>query len=326
MTRTITHAALSLLALIVLSGAALAGDPGVPIQTVSFAPNDQAPGAVLVYNAYTSDASNPATADTRVNITNSNQFTSISVHLFFLRGTDCNVADSFLCLTENQTASFQMSDLDPGVSGYIIAIASNSAGIPVNFPFLIGDAFVKYATGHAANLGAVALPVTSIGVTTDGTTANVGVTSARVLAVDNIPSREDGNDTLLILNRIGGDLAAGVGSVGGVFGVVYNDVETPYSFSFNGGSCQFRNSIASPTPFRTTPPLNSIIPSGRSGWIRLTPANSLSGAAINRNTMAAGFNGGHNLHILTLQGVTLAVPVIGSNCPDDQTSAPSAGD
>ena len=315
MTRTITHAALSLLALIVLSGAALAGDPGTRLQLV--VPSDQQGGAVLVYNAYTSDASNPATADTRVNITNTNQVSGIAVHLFFLRGTDCNVADSFLCLTENQTASFQMSDLDPGVSGYIIAIASNSNGIPVSgFEFLIGDAYVKYATGHAANLGAVALPAILSGITNDGTTANIAVTSARVLAVDNIPSRADGNDTLLILNRIGGDLAAGVGSVGGVFGVVYNDVETPYSFSFNGGSCQFRNSIASPTPFRTTPPINSIIPSGRSGWIRLTPNNSLLGAAINRNTMAAGFNGGHNLHVLTIQNVTLAVPIIVSNCPD----------
>src|SRR5262245_9711824 len=185
MRRTITHAALSLLALIVLSGAALAGDPGTPIQNVSLAPNDQAPGAVLVYNAYTSDASNPATADTRVNITNSNQLNSISVHLFFLRGTDCNVADSFLCLTENQTASFQMSDLDPGVSGYIIAIASNSNGVPVNFPFLIGDAYVKYASGHRANLGAVALPATAADpfITNDGTTANVVVRTARVLAV-----------------------------------------------------------------------------------------------------------------------------------------------
>src|SRR5262245_21305876 len=316
MTRIFTHAALSLLSLIVLSGAALAGDPGAPVQLLTSAPNDQVPGSVLVYNAYTSDASNPATADTRVNITNTNQTFGIAIHLFFLRGTDCNVADSFLCLTENQTASFQMSDLDPGVSGYIIAIASDSDGNPLSrLNFLIGDAYVKYATGHAANLGAVA---TNISLVTfpDTSTAVITIGGARVLAVDNIPARDDGNDTLLILNRIGGDLAAGVGSVGTVFGIVYNDVETPYSFSFSSTQCQFRNSIASPTPFRTTPPLNSIIPSGRSGWIRLTPNNSLLGAAINLNKMAAGFNGGHNLHILTTQDTILNVPIIGSNCPD----------
>jgi hypothetical protein len=315
MTRKFTHAALSMLALILFSGAALAADPGIPIQLATIAPNDQAPGIVLVYNAYTSDAANPATADTRVNITNTNQFSGIAVHLFFLRGTDCNVADSFLCLTENQTATFQMSDLDPGVSGYIIAIASNEAGIPINFPFLIGDAYVRYASGHAANLGAVALLATNFAIGQDGSSGVLTAVSARVLAVDNIPSREDGNDTLLILNRIGGDLTGSIAGIGSVFGIIYNDVETPYSFSFAGGTCQFRNSINSPTPFRLTPPLNAIIPGGRSGWIRLQPTNTLLGAVINRNTTDLGFNGGHNLHVLTLQNIALTVPIIGSNCP-----------
>jgi hypothetical protein len=316
MTRKFTHAALSLLALIVMSGAALAGDPGVPFP-IDGVPNDQKAGAVLIYNAYTSDAANPATADTRINITNVDQFSGVAVHLFFLRGTDCNVADSFLCLTENQTATFQMSDLDPGVSGYIIAIASFENGVPWRGGRLIGDAYVRYASGHAANLAAVATDFLGLSISQDGTAANVVIGAPKVLAVDNIPSREDGNDTLLILNRIGAtsDLFAGIGGVGSVFGILYNDVETPYSFSFSGGTCQFRNSINSPTPFRLTPPLNSIIPGGRSGWMRLAPANVLTGAVINRNTTDLGFNGGHNLHHLTLANATLIIPIIPSNCP-----------
>jgi hypothetical protein len=317
MTHTMTRAALSVLALIALAGAAFAGDPGTPIPPPPSILSDQYAGTVLVYNAYTSDASNPATADTRVNITNTNQSISVSVHLFFLRGSDCNVADSFLCLTENQTASFQMSDLDPGVSGYIIAIESNAAGVPLGRNTLIGDAYVKYASGHAANLGAIAAVMGNISVSADQTTSNVSFQAGRVLAVDNIPSRADGNDTLLILNNVNGSLVSGLGAVGSFFGVLYNDVETPYSFSFTGTSCQFRNSINSPTPFRLSPPLSSIVPSGRTGWIRLTAnSNPVLGAAINRNTMAAGFNGGHNLHILTTTTTTLTVPIIGSNCPD----------
>src|SRR5262249_32142322 len=108
------------------------------------------------YNAYTSDASNASTANTRINITNTNSLSQVAVHLFFVNGADCSVADSFICLTENQTATFTTADLDPGTSGYIIALAPCATAEPRRFNFLIGDEFVKYASGHAANLGAVA--------------------------------------------------------------------------------------------------------------------------------------------------------------------------
>src|SRR4030095_2758865 len=140
MAHTITRAALSLLALVLLTGAALAQDPGVPYPATSEA-SDQKAGSLLYYNAYNSDATNPATSDTRVNITNTNSFTAVAVHLFFVNGANCQVADSFVCLTENQTATFRASDLDPGTTGYIVAVASTADGLPARFNFLIGDEF-----------------------------------------------------------------------------------------------------------------------------------------------------------------------------------------
>ncbi len=169
------------------------------------------------------------------------------VHLFFVDGSTCAVADAFICLTPNQTTSFLASDLDPGTTGYMVAIATDRNGCPVNFNYLIGDEYVKFASGHAANLGAEAIPAVAGSFTVcAGAEARIrfdGVAYApvpRVLALDNVPSRADGNDTLVIVNRMGGDLLTFAATLTNLFGVLYDDGEQAYSFTLSPRSCQFR--------------------------------------------------------------------------------------
>src|SRR5678815_4005600 len=127
-----THVLTALFALLVMASAALAADPGPRLPDTSEA-SDQKAGSLLFYNTYTSSATNANTANTRINITNSNDSSGVFVHLFFVDGSNCSVADSFICLTANQTASFLAADVDPGISGYIVAVATDGEGIP--FPF-----------------------------------------------------------------------------------------------------------------------------------------------------------------------------------------------
>jgi hypothetical protein len=75
--------------------------------------SDQKPGSVLVYNLYSSSIAAPNQQNTRISITNTNPGLSIAVHLFFVDGATCSIADSLVCLTPNQTASFLASDIDP---------------------------------------------------------------------------------------------------------------------------------------------------------------------------------------------------------------------
>jgi uncharacterized repeat protein (TIGR01451 family) len=291
--------------------------------------SDQKPGSVLIYNYYTSNATSPNSQNSRINMTNVNPAQPAFAHLFFVDGATCSIADSLLCLTPNQTASFLASDIDPGTSGYLVVVAVDSTGCPINFNYLIGDSYVKLSSGHEANLAAESIPAIAGGLTVcdeNSVTAKLnfdGVSYSRLpraLAVDNIPSRGDGNDTLIVLNRIGGNLAVGAATLSNIFGIFYNDQEVGASFGFNPGMCQFRSSINNSFP-RISPRFEQFVPAGHSGWLKLYSLDDqgLLGAAINFNPNSRGaagaFSQGHNLHKLTLtSSASIIIPVLPPSC------------
>jgi CSLREA domain-containing protein len=303
-------------------------DPGVRAATESPL-SDQKTGSALIFNFYTSSAINPTIQNTRINLTNTDQARTVSVHLFFVDGSDCSVADSVLCLSQNQTASLLAADIDPGVTGYLIAVAVDGAtGCPISFNRLMGDAYIKLPSGHQTNLSAVAVAALSgapLACDAGSSTAVLdfdGVSYNRIpraLAVDNLGSPLDGNAPLLILNRIGGSLTSGLSRLESVFGILFDDAEHPFSFSFNGG-CQFRSVLNNNFP-RTTPRPGSVIPVGHTGWMRLwtTEDTGMLGAIINANPQAAtnpnAFSHGHNLHALTFTArASLTMPVHPPGC------------
>jgi hypothetical protein len=336
--RKLSHALFSLFALAMMSMAALAADPGAPYPASSEV-SDQKAGSVLFYNTYTSSAT-PNNENTRINITNTSSTHAAFVHIYFV-ADNCNVADSFICLTANQTVSFLTADVDPATRGYIVAVAVDpELGCPMSFNFLIGDLYVKApstdpAAPFVANLAAEAFSALANtfdrmgGCNDQSATANLVFDGAPgnynraplVLALDNIPSPNDGNQTLLILNAFGGNLATTANTINRLFGLLYDDVENVFSFTQAAGVCQFRNVIGANNIPRTTPRVGTIIPSGRSGWMKIWNANNTSGllgSSINANpgvaAQANAFSGGHNLHKLTLTSGTYTVPVFPPSC------------
>src|SRR5262249_42844473 len=162
--------------------------------------------------------------------------------------------------------SFKASDVDPSITGFIVAVASSGVtGCPVVFNHLIGDEYVKTTTGQAANLGTEAFAALGPGGTLPGCDENSvtallnfngalgGYNQApAVLALDNFASPADGNNTLLIINRVGGNLLTGASTIGSLFGIVYDDAENPASFTFSSNRCQFQGRITGSFP-RTAP-------------------------------------------------------------------------
>jgi len=336
--RKLTHVLFAVFTLAIMSMAALAADPGTSLPASSQA-SDQKQGSLLIFSHYDSVTSNVSANDTRINITNTHVTASVVVHFFFV-SQSCNIADFKTELTQSQTYSFLVSDFDPDTKGYIMAVAEAENGLPIAANFLIGDLFTKSSTGPvSANLGAIAFAALWDGTNNgnnpnaegfwpipggDSTTPSVSITFGtagnynalpRTLAVDNIPSYAGGDRTLLVLLTPAISFITGTGGtgVGTLFGLLYDDAEQSQSFQIAAGACQSATVISDSYP-RTAPRFTTVVPAGRTGWMKVYKTTDLGilGSAIvyNIGGRDVNFHGGHNLHHLTLAGTqTATLPV-----------------
>jgi hypothetical protein len=301
--------------------------------------NDQLPGSVLIFPLYTSSTSQANISNTRMTITNTSTTSAVSVHLFLVDGASCNVSDFNICLTANQTGTLLASDVDPGTTGYMVAVATDFNGCPISFNFLIGEEYVKTVVGGIPFFGSVGAE--GVQALYDGTLPGCDANSitatlnfnglsptpgavpipggygllGRVLALDSILSRADGNFTWLIVDRIGGSLATTAATLSTLFGILYDSGEEAASFNLSGG-CQLRGVLSNDLP-RTSPRFELKIPSNSSGWLKLWSQSDIAivGMSFNSNTTATGFNGAHTLHKLTLSAAgSYTIPIFPPGC------------
>ncbi len=312
--------------LLVLALTGLAAEPGLPLPD-STEVSTLRPGSVLLYPYYTSSSAN-AQQNTRITVTNTSLTQAGVLHLFFIVGSNGSAADSYICLTPNQTAVFLASDVDPDSTGYMVFVSVDENGCPNNNNVFTGQGFVKLASGQQAALVAEAVPAVAAspadctggqGAVLNFDGVNYG-RLARTLALDKLRSPVDGNATLLILNRLGGSLSSGAASLGTIEGIVSNQNAEQYPFSFLSGSAQFTQTFSNTFP-SLSQPLNNVLASGMAGWVRLASAQDggMFGAALsfNPNTAAnsRAFAGGRTLRKLALAtSASLTIPVFPPVC------------
>lgn len=310
--------------LVGLTSVAWAADPGVARSAQQLGETN--PGSVLIYNYYTSSAISP-NHDTVIYLTNTNSSQSVFVHLFFISGADCEMAEFYLCLTPNQTGRFQTSAMDPGTSGYILAVATDANGCPIKFNHLLGSAYVKTASGHQAKLPALAVAAIQLNrclkLLSEATLQFDGLAYGRLprtLALDQIASVMDGNNTFLVINSLGGNLVTNSIPSLDLLGLLYNDAKSVVSFRLPAGGCQLSGNLSDNFP-QIPLGFSNFIPAGHSGWLRLyhfTAPLAISGAAINSTTsvwVLNGANGGANLNPLSYnETTTITIPVQPPTC------------
>ena len=201
-------------------------------------------------------------------------------------------------------------------------------GCPVSFNFLIGDAFVKLSNGLHGNLGAEAIAAiaeTPAICDATSTTAQLifdGVNYnrvPRVLAVDNFPAINDGFISGVVVNRIGGNLQTNAGSIGTIFGILYNDAENGLSFSMSSSGCQRVFGIAD-SDIRTAPRPSVHVPANTSGWMKFwsTSDVGIMGAVFTGHpgltSARNAFTGSRNLHKLRLTTDAYLMPIFTPTC------------
>jgi hypothetical protein len=281
------------------------------------APPSTRPGSLLVFPLFSSSAANSRAHNTRFSLTNQHPAEPVTVHLYFADGSSGATQHAFLRLGPQQTRSLLASDYDPGLTGYLLAVAvSESQGCPRQFNELLGEAFIKLASGHTANLTAESFVLhAAFTCPPEATQAELHFDGRqysqvpRVVAVSSLTGPTAGAETLLALLRWGG--AFGTPLQAGT-GMLYDAQAQPFSFAFNHGQPHLLRALS--TGFLTLPlDFPARLPTGSHGWLKLwlEAEAGLLGAVLHAPDNPAGLAQGHRLHGLTLaQRVTLTLPVL----------------
>ncbi|MFN7927120.1 MAG: hypothetical protein U0Y68_04100, partial [Blastocatellia bacterium] len=280
--------------------------------------SDSKAGSGLVFPYYTSTIG--GASDTRLTISNiSNEASTTAnrtfVHLFFIDGTTCQQSDLFLCLTPNASFSFKASEYDPGNTGYVIAVAVDAQGLPVNRNVLIGNAFVNTPT-LSDNYGAESFRANGQSFelyTQNGNTATLyfdhtGYDAVpRQFAVE-IQSPAEAAGQQVVTAGLSGNLltaqVTGAAQVG--TGQAFNEKEAFVSFQgWLTGTCQARATIAANSP-RVTNGLSNLIKPGQAGTLKF---NIGGGVGLLLTPRTNAWKGIRTLHKTQTTTTTLTIPI-----------------
>jgi hypothetical protein len=252
---------------------------------------------------------------------------TVIVHVFFLRGSDCQQSDQYVCLTKGASISIKSSEQDPEVTGYVIAVAVDANGQPISWNALIGNAFVNagdivgnYGAESFANVSAAGAP--AFDNNADPALAQILFDSiipggydrpADQFAVE-IQSPNDATGQTIVHASVAGNIAtASVNTVAQLgTGLVIRGDEKQGSFvRFISGNCQSINTISATAP-RVPTGLGVFLPKGSIGTMVYNTNVGSVGLLLTPKSNA--WSGIRTLHKTRTVNTALTIPVFMPVC------------
>lgn len=262
--------------------------PGIP-KVGSNAPRSVAgsskPGSLLFFHKFTSDLAKPNEVNTLLTVTNTNPRDSVTVRIFFVH--DCTLQDMFMTLVANQSRTLIASKDFPGKTGYVLAMAVNSQGLPSQFNWLIGSASLRDSAGHEASYNAFAVAKRNAG----SVRLNDGAISAdlvfnnteydqlpKLVAIDNLQNQDSASGPSFKTD------VSVFSPLGDLTGITESKVKLTAKIRDYAGTA-FVQQVDANCGLNTgvekvwnAPPFNSIIAANRPGWATFAAGNADSSA------------------------------------------------
>ncbi|MCI0337175.1 MAG: HYR domain-containing protein [Acidobacteria bacterium] len=288
-------------------------------------------GSVLFFHKFISDTGRPNQVNTLLTLTNTNPRDTVSVRVFFV--SDCVVADRFVTLVANQSHTLLASREVPGKTGYAIAMAVNSQGLPTQFNWLIGSANLRDEWAHEASHNAFAIAKRSAGplvLNASGRAAEMLFNGAdydrlpKLAAVDHLQNQDPVYQPALVTDVA---VFSPLPDLSGLTPNAFKLIATAYDSNGQAFPQETRVSCginASVGQIFSAPPFNSIIVPDRPGWATFAASGESSALPILGLSLTDGTSARlHNARVMQtlewLDSFSMTVPV---KLPDNPVPDP----
>lgn len=283
-------------------------------------------GSVLVFNYYASSTTIADSTgqlvvnDTTMSITNTSSTSTVNLHLFFV--ANGGSADMTMCLVPGLTQPMKASEIDPLNSGYLIVVATDLNGVPINFNNLTGQTALSInsglTTGYPAQVIEALSGTPAVASGYNSTLNFDGVSYGklpRAVGVNPVLKPGGMNQNFVVINRLAGNLNSQIGPLGSLDWLLTNNTNSRNSTANTLGGTQLQAILSDFSP----PGLFTTLKGKQTGNLRVWTTNDLAVSGIFIRFRDVGgvktLDGAGNLNTVTVtDSAKLTIPVFQIGC------------